>query len=920
MSQETTNPTVEKAVNDLDKLTSLFNEEIYVRVDASSVPVTKFKILDDLIEFYKSKELLDPAVKKIEEHLKDHSESISGRYLTGIINLIQNKFEETGHLKSLLEQFKLHSKWTILEYITDKILQFGEQRVALKYKVEALEKQNKNKELKPTLEKLARHDRKNPEVAKKYALSILDEDKEKAIFFLKQAAESFARSKEYEQLEEIWPIIVQHNFDDMPFFEKIERILVSSREKPRVVILLFPLVETFKQYEDHEKTILLLKKILEHEPLQQKARTDLIRVFKAKYKDHSLLEEFIKMSEIGNNKKPIKACISSFERNIVFDTNNYVLHRNWGVGKINSISSETDSIIVDFQNKKEHKLSIQMAITSLKPLKQDHIWVKFYESKNEVMDLFQNDVPNFISSLLTSYDNLMTLGDIKSEITTKFIKLEDWSKWWNKTKLQLKKDPRIGFNPKKKDEIIFREKPISLTDQLSEKFNVATDINKKLDIALEALDVHEEAEGAVESINHFYYEEESSRDMFKRIIAYIYLDNAAHILHNDEILRNQKEEDIKKLISSLDRNDLLQYSKQITNADIKKAYADLIQDYHPDFTNIFLGILFEVPVKVNKYVFSNLVGVEKFSELNLFIETALNKAKENPEVFLWVAKSILTGIWKYSWLNISEQDLVLRVFRLLKPLDKIELKGTKLKNIAVEILFGNENEVVTKTIKASDADYIRKIYALYKEVPYFTDIEKDRFFDLINQIKPGIQWRDKFEEESDSDSNDEGFHIPVGVILVTRMGFNTKKEEFDHLVNVKMAENSRDIGEAQERGDLRENAEYKAAMERQVQLQAQAKKLEHEIKSAQIIDIADVKTDRVNIGCKVKVKNMQSNEEISYSILGAWDTDTEKNIISYVSPIGKALLGKKPEEVASFDLEGNKNNFKILEISRFTNN
>lgn len=67
----------------------------------------------------------------------------------------------------------------------------------------------------------------------KYALSILDEDRDKAIIFLKQAAESFARSKEYGQLEEIWPILIEHNFEDLPFFEKLSEFffrLEKNRE------------------------------------------------------------------------------------------------------------------------------------------------------------------------------------------------------------------------------------------------------------------------------------------------------------------------------------------------------------------------------------------------------------------------------------------------------------------------------------------------------------------------------------------------------------------------------------------------------------------------------------------------------------------------------------------------------------------
>ncbi|MCE9500610.1 MAG: transcription elongation factor GreAB, partial [Leptospira sp.] len=254
MSDETVAVT-EKTANDLDKLTSLFNEEIYVRTDASSIPSTKFKILDDLIEFYKSKDKLDEVKVRVEEHIKEHPESISAKYILGIISLIQNKIEESNHLKTLLEAFRQYGKWPHIEYITENILSFGDQRLALKFKAEALEKQKKNKELKVVLEKLAKHDRKNPEIAKKYALSILDDDKPKAMQFLKQAAESFAKVKDYIQLDEIWPILVQNNYEDIPFFEKIERIMLGHRERARLVVLLYPLVEPYKQLEDWDKTI-----------------------------------------------------------------------------------------------------------------------------------------------------------------------------------------------------------------------------------------------------------------------------------------------------------------------------------------------------------------------------------------------------------------------------------------------------------------------------------------------------------------------------------------------------------------------------------------------------------------------------------------------------------------------------------------
>lgn len=920
MTQESLLANDKEIQNEFQKLTTLFNEEIYTRITIDNIAVTKLKIYDDIVQHYSSLNKLEEANQIVRDHLEVHPESVSARYITGTISLIQEKIEDFSHLKSLLEQLRNNNKWAIVEYISDHILQYGEQRIALKSKAEALEKLHKNKELKPVLEKLAKNDRKNPEIAKKYGLIILEEDKPKAISYLKQAAESFARAKDYSQLEEIWEPIVLNNFEDLPFFERIERILLANKERVRIGYLLPKLMETYKQLEDYDKTIFFLKKILDNDPFATKYRSELIKCYKIKYAGHSLLDEFLKMSEMGNTKKPIKACILNFERNIVFDTNNYVMHRTWGVGKIKSISSESDSIMVDFLNKKDHKLSIQMAITSLKPLQKDHLWVKVYENPDDIHKLFNEDVPSFMVELLTSNENIMTLNDIKAEIIGKFIKKpEEWSKWWNKAKQALKKDPRIGFNPKKKDEVHYRQKPISLTEVLTEKFNAHTDINKKLDVALETLDstVIQDAYGSVETCLQYYYEEEEAKDVLRKLVAFIFLDIArAKIDKEEEFPRHLKQDDISAILRALKKEEIIQLSKQLTNIEVKKYLVNLVKKSHMDYTDILVGMLFEVPVKVNKYVFSVLVSEEKYTVLNSFIETAMNKSKENPEIFLWVAKSILSGTWSYSWINVSEKDLVLRVFRLLKPLGKIEEKGTKLKNLASDLLFSNDATILLKILSETDEDYIRKIYALYKEVPYVNDLEKEKFLDMINKLKPQFVWNQALSSNEDN-QEDSIVSLPSNVVLVTQNGYNRKKEVFDHIVNVEMIENSKDIGEAQEKGDLRENAEYKAAMERQTQLQAEVTKMDMELRNAKIIDLSKVNTDKTSIGCTIKVKNLDTNEITDFTILGPWDADTEKNIISYQSPMGKALMNRKVGEKASMDFDNSHVNFEILSIGKF---
>ena len=79
-------------------------------------------------------------------------------------------------------------------------------------------------------------------------------------------------------------------------------------------------------------------------------------------------------------------------------------------------------------------------------------------------------------------------------------------------------------------------------------------------------------------------------------------------------------------------------------------------------------------------------------------------------------------------------------------------------------------------------------------------------------------------------------------------------------------------------------------MGKQVQLQAAIKKLDGDLKSTKLIELTKVAVDKINIGCTVKLENIQTNESLFYSILGPWDANTEKNIISYQSPLGKAQV------------------------------
>jgi transcription elongation factor GreA len=130
--------------------------------------------------------------------------------------------------------------------------------------------------------------------------------------------------------------------------------------------------------------------------------------------------------------------------------------------------------------------------------------------------------------------------------------------------------------------------------------------------------------------------------------------------------------------------------------------------------------------------------------------------------------------------------------------------------------------------------------------------------------------------------------------------------------------NSREIAYALSLGDLRENAEYKAAKEKQEQLNTQAAKLKEEIERAQLFDPNSVSTSKVSFGTRVVLHNESNGCKEEYTILGPWESDPANNIISYLSPFGSAILNRAAAERFDFAINNEKVSYLVEQISPAT--
>ena len=152
-------------------------------------------------------------------------------------------------------------------------------------------------------------------------------------------------------------------------------------------------------------------------------------------------------------------------------------------------------------------------------------------------------------------------------------------------------------------------------------------------------------------------------------------------------------------------------------------------------------------------------------------------------------------------------------------------------------------------------------------------------------------------------------------IPMTRDGYDKKKAELDRMTNVEMTEITKRVATAREMGDLSENAEYHAAREDQGILQAKINQLKDQLARAYIIDTDALPTDTVVFGSKVRVMDLDMDEEETFELVGPGQENPDKNRILTTSPIAQGLLGKKKGDKVEIQVPRGVIRFKVLEIS-----
>jgi transcription elongation GreA/GreB family factor len=274
-----------------------------------------------------------------------------------------------------------------------------------------------------------------------------------------------------------------------------------------------------------------------------------------------------------------------------------------------------------------------------------------------------------------------------------------------------------------------------------------------------------------------------------------------------------------------------------------------------------------------------------------------------PEVFIWYFQKIID---KKSKLPFSDSSGKNRFFEgLLIILDFLEKKPQHrdLAKKVIALLTNDRYKIVRDIMSHSSLEEVKEYLLLATKCNTLTDHDIKILHSLGEVVHPTLSRLRKDKDRVVADEN---------VVWTTQEGYQKTQLRMQQIATVETVSNAKEIEVARSHGDLRENAEFKAALERRDRLQSELKFLSDQINQARIITPDDVKADEVGIGSVVHCRDSKG-EHLRFTLLGPWDADAENHILSFQSKLAQAMNGKTIGE--KFEFQGEK--FTITDIDNY---
>lgn len=639
----------------------------------------------------------------------------------------------------------------------------------------------------------------------------------------------------------------------------------------------------------------------------------------------------------------------------------YCMHGSWGFGRIVSYDDAAKKLVIDFEGKPGHKMDPVFCVDKLEVLEDDNLLVR-YRTDRENLEKEMKDGGEFVVAYLekkpdfsASAIELETLfrqlfGYVAENPSIPEKELAEKNKaaekayraWWNKAKESLFRNPRVACPKSKGEPYVLRAKEEEMKPEqevlreyflnrepkkkilLAEKlYKTATDDSVE-EIKADLPKIKEELTEAIKKARSLN-DADRLHGIWVRnnLVRYLYPGEEEKVEEiaprSKDIILTAVERDPKDGLNNLAKNLPSSYLERFLDLltrifveDWRDRIIDLLKYSEGRFTKECVDFLLSWDVSKSSHFVKGAEipddgkGVTSRQLIKDCLKRWLEEQTLRGPVILWIVKNRNASAYKDILSPLIGEDLL---SALLAAVDDEALQRETVvttARIALADALSDDKDLIRDMLESSTADTARDLAQTLLLNQGFEDLTKKSILARIIKVFPSVQ---SLVATKSSDSKEKR-------LLVSAWSLQARREELEDIVKNQLPASKAAIEAARELGDLRENSEYKMAREHDEVLSARRGQLERDIAGSEVFDFNSTPSDKVGIGSVVSLVT-NKGEELTCTILGAWDSDTAKNIFSYQTPLAQALLDHKVGDTVETNINGHATLWTIKKLARY---
>jgi transcription elongation GreA/GreB family factor len=554
----------------------------------------------------------------------------------------------------------------------------------------------------------------------------------------------------------------------------------------------------------------------------------------------------------------------------------YCTHKSWGFGRIKDWDVNAESVVIDFKSRAGHLMQFAYAAESLTPLVPDHISVQKAEDPAGLKKKAQEDPVAVVTDCIRSLGAQATADNIQVLLSPEIIAPAEYKKWWEGAKRALKRNGHFYVPGKKNEALRQLDQPGAMGDSALENLRLANG-PKAILTALAALAKYW-AEIKSESVLN---EVTEILDSTITKVPKSHLPMQIEIaLARDEFftMAGREVETGMWAVTTLSPQAAPALSTLLDNlpGSRQPKLLEALKTGLPEaWPAMFLGLIPRANGRVAEVITEAFQAAGRPADVQTAVNRYIRERNITCDFLFWLCKN-RPEIYG----SLIEPQLFMAILSVLEKDQFSEIKkGTKL----YELVLGDK-VLIAAILKDAPLADVRDITRAILLSPVFEELDKRSLLAAIIKLYPDVQSMVVgTEKQAPAEKNE-------GKIIVSWPSLKRRQAEMEDLDRNQIPQNSKDIAIARGYGDLRENHEFKSAKEMQTILARRKAELESDLARAEAQEFTKPDTSKVTLGTKVTFKESGTSETSAYTILGAWDSDVSKGIISYQTAVARALL------------------------------